>query len=158
MKFHSLILSAVLFLFIATPAQAQLLEAPRKQAPPSLGILARDIAHNCKGSWEVPACLMAISKSNFYLVINYGTKLERLDRIKAKNLLRDHCAAATAQEEDVPAYAYRSAYVDCANMIHAIYENTQVKPDINHYQLLVSSVLCLNKDPRCAAIESQMMQ
>ncbi len=68
--------------------------------------------------------------------------------------LKQKCAASTAHREQAfPAAAMKSAFIECANGISDLVDQTQVSPDLDHYQLLVAPVLCMNKDKSCASLE-----
>jgi len=69
------------------------------------------------------------------------------------------CAASTAHREQAfPAYAMKSAFIECVNIISDLSEQTGVAPDVNHYQLLLLPALCLEKDKRCGPMEKGLRQ
>lgn len=112
------------------------------------------VADVCPEHWETPECLSAVSESNLVLVANYGATLDKRGKKKSLEQLKEHCAASTAGSRgDYPAYAMRSAFVECANIIVDISNATRIEPDKSHYQILVGSVLCLDEDRRCSYVE-----
>ena len=121
---------------------------------------AVNIAKLCPQNWESDTCLKAVSLSNKDMAVKYAGALEASGKKDSIEQLKQVCAAATVTEEDVgeeiPAYAFLSAYTECANGIYDISEQTGVKPNQQHYQLIVGSVLCLNKAPQCTVLERQM--
>lgn len=115
---------------------------------------ASAVAKNCIGNWESPACLSASSSTALTVAALYGSELQERGHSAAAEKIKEHCAAATAaREQSYPAYAMQSAYTECANMIYDVSVETSIKPQPELYQLLVSSVLCLSKDGRCASVE-----
>ena len=139
-------------LFVAAPPSAA--QDQREILPAATH--AANIAKSCPGTWEKEACLHAVSNSAHDMVVNYAAALESAGKTSALETLKQVCAAATATESNIPAYAYTSAYTECANGIYDLSEHTRVQPDQSHYQLLITAVLCLSKDQRCAALELQM--
>ncbi len=116
---------------------------------------ARNVAHNCINSWESDGCLTATSESAMVLISQYGAKLQHMDMDEQKEKLKQECAASTAasQKSGFPAYAMKSAYTTCANTIYDIQVTTGINPDPNYYQLLVGTILCMNKSNQCGEIE-----
>ena len=96
------------------------------------------------------------------MAVKYAGMLEARGKKDSIEELKQVCAAATVTEEDVgedvPAYAFQSAYTECANGIYDISEKTGVKPDQSHYQLIVGAVLCLSNAPQCKVLEGQMQK
>lgn len=120
---------------------------------------ARAIASVCPGAWESPACLTAVSQSNYTLVSNYGAVLQQAKLNAQAETLKQKCAASTAHREQAfPAAAMRSAFVACANGISDLVDQTSISPDVDHYQMLVAPVLCLDKDKSCASLEAGLRQ
>lgn len=120
---------------------------------------AKSIALVCPGAWESPACLTAVSHSNYTLVSNYGALLQRARLNAQAETLKEKCAASTAHREQAfPAKAMRSAFVACANGISDLVDQTRVSPDPDHFQMLVAPVLCLDKDKSCATLEASLKQ
>jgi hypothetical protein len=77
----------------------------------------------------------------------------------AAEKIKQHCAAATAaREQEFPAYAMKSAFIECANMMSDVSDETRITPDLSHYQLLIGATMCLNKDPGCAEITKTLRQ
>ena len=145
----------LLFVLVASTLFIQSVVA--QQVSPQVMSHAVKIAKTCPDHWEKTACTEAISNSNMDMVVNYATALEKAGHKASLEPLKEHCAAATAiPEENIPAYAFQSAYTECVNSIYDISQKTKVTPDQSHYQLLVGSVLCLNKAPECAGLEKQM--
>ena len=120
---------------------------------------AQSIAAVCPGAWESPACLTAVSQSNFTLVSNYGAVLQKAKREAQAETLKQHCAASTAHREQAfPAAAMRSAFVECANTISDLADQTKISPDLDHFQMLVAPVMCMDKSKSCAQIEGGLKQ
>lgn len=139
----------------ALPAQAQV----ARQASDASLTAARQIAPVCIGAWETPACLTAVSASNMVMLSNYGAVLQEKKLEAPAETLKQHCAASTAHREQAfPAEAMKSAFVECVNMITDLTTQTNVPPDIDHFQLLLMAALCLSKDPRCAPMEKALAQ
>lgn len=150
----AVILTVLTVLTFTTSATAQDQTRP---APQSATAHARDIAQLCLSNWESASCLSAVSQSNYDLTLSYAAALSAARMGQATEGLKEYCAAATViADETVPAYAFTSAYTECANGIYDISEASGVAPDSSHYQLLVGAVLCLSKDSRCAGIEQQL--
>ena len=104
--------------------------------------------------WERQACLSAVSYSTLALAANYAQRLSDQGHDFAVELIKEHCAAGTAAARDkFPAYALKSAWIECANTMSDIAETTGLKPNASHYQLLVGPILCLDKDRRCTNVE-----
>ena len=128
--------------------------ASAQAASPASLAAAKSIAGVCPGAWESPACLTAVSHSNYALVSNYGAALQQAKLDAPAETLKQKCAASTAHREQAfPAAAMKSAFIECANGISDLVDQTQVSPDLDHYQLLVAPVLCMNKDKSCASLE-----
>lgn len=120
---------------------------------------ASQIGSVCPGAWESPACLTAVSQSNYVLVSNYGALLQQARLNAQAETLKQNCAASTAHREQAfPAAAMRSAFVACANHISDIVDQTRVSPDPDHFQLLVAPVLCMDRDKSCAQLEKGLRQ
>ena len=117
---------------------------------------ARRVANTCSGNrWEEQACLKAVSENVYVMASNYGATLQQRGKKAASEKIKEHCAAATAATQgEYPAYAMRSAFVECANMISDMVDSTRMSPDLSQYQLLVGAVQCLDKSTACMAIES----
>ncbi|MCB1591959.1 MAG: hypothetical protein KDI90_05855 [Alphaproteobacteria bacterium] len=119
---------------------------------------AKAVALACPGNWESEICLKATSQSAMVLVSQYGAKLEHSGNKPAMEPLKQDCAASTAatQQDNIPAYAMKSAYTVCANKITDIATETGIKPDPSYLQLLVASILCLDKNPQCPMMEDSL--
>ncbi len=50
----------------------------------------------------------------------------------------------------------QSALTECVNTISDVSKATQVKPNLNMYQLAVGTVLCLDGNDACNKIEAQL--
>ena len=143
--------------FWMMPAQAQT-TAQNSPSETSL-IYARLIANSCPGQWETPACLSAVSKSNLALAANYGGALQEKNLNDAAEKIKQHCAASTAaSDQEFPAYAMKSAFIECANAMSDVSDETKITPDLSHYQLLIGATMCLGKDPGCAEITRTLQQ
>ena len=117
---------------------------------------ARSAARAClNGRWEQQPCLKAISENTLVMAANYGAVLQGRGKNRESEILKENCAAATAATKgEYPAYAMRSAYVECANKIYDLTEMTKMSPDLSQYQLLVGAVQCLDKSTTCTGVES----
>lgn len=114
----------------------------------------RAVARSCVGNWESQECLAAVSRSALDLAARYAEELSNAGHDFAIELIKEHCAAGTAAAEgEYPAYAMKSAWTECANIMSDISEATGLNPSTSHYQLLVGPVLCLDKDMRCKSVE-----
>lgn len=113
----------------------------------------------CPGKWDSPECLAIISQNNLMMAANYGGALKENGKVTESELIKEHCAAATAaREKSFPAYAMKSAFTECANTIVDVSGKTGISPDLSEYQLLVGATLCLGNDPRCGTISDQLKQ
>ena len=121
---------------------------------------AAGIASFCPGQWESDKCLKAVSLSNKDMGVMYAARLDAAGKKDSVEAVKNVCAAASVTEEEVeeevPAYAFRSAYTECANGLYEISQATGIQPDPTHMQILISAVYCLNEAPQCAAIEKSM--
>ncbi|MBX2834417.1 MAG: hypothetical protein KTR28_05555 [Micavibrio sp.] len=116
---------------------------------------AKIAAPLCIDRWEDAKCHAAIAESNKALAGNFAQELQDNGKSQSIELIKQNCAAATApSEKEYPAYAVQSAFTECANIFFDIANETGIKPDPSHYQLLVGTVLCMSKDPRCSAVEA----
>jgi hypothetical protein len=147
---------SVTLLFAAQTSYAQH-NSYNKQGPSKISVdYARRVAPACTGGkWETQPCLKAVSESNLAFASNYIKTLRQRGKGQGGEKIKEHCAASTAASQgESPAYAMRSAFVECANMVFDVSEQTGVLPDQSHYQLLVSAVQCLDKSQACKAIET----
>ena len=111
----------------------------------------------CPERWESAECMAVISQSNYMMLANYGSDLQKAGRNGEAEQVKQHCAASTAaREQSFPAYAMKSAFIECANLLSDLVATTGMKPDMSEYQLLVGATLCLDKDQRCTAISDQL--
>ena len=145
-----------LFLCVQTVSYAV---AQTNQNPSAESVYhAQKVAASCLNKqWTAPLCLKNLSESALVLSANYAGVLESKGMIGPIEQIKQNCAAASAGTQgDYPAYALTSAFTQCANMIFDVSEQTYIKPDLSHYQILVGSILCLSRDPRCTSIEQQL--
>ena len=158
-----LVLAAMACVLFAVPisVSAEIYNKPRKtekteKVPSATAVeYAKRAAKQCLyGKWEEQGCLKAVSENNLVMAANYGAALQEGGHDADYELIKEHCAASTAATRgEFPAYALRSAFVECANMIYDVSESSGLKPEPSQYQLLVSAVQCLDKSPLCRAIE-----
>ncbi|MCF8495284.1 MAG: hypothetical protein K9G62_01305 [Alphaproteobacteria bacterium] len=120
---------------------------------------ARKVAQACPGQWEDHACSVTVSQAAKYMVIKYAEDLDKRGLKNAVEYLKDHCAASTVIDQtDVPAYAVKSAFTECANGIVDIANEAKVKPDPSYMELFGGAIWCMeNKQPVCGEIERQLM-
>ncbi|MDH5721864.1 MAG: hypothetical protein OEY94_00895 [Alphaproteobacteria bacterium] len=124
-----------------------------------LQIHMKDMSLNCPKTWETKACLTSMAHSNKTLASLYAEDLDKGGFQPEIELLKEHCAASTAALQiDVPVYAMKSAMTECANAIYDISESTKIKPPMTHYQLMVTSIYCLDRDPRCETLEEALLK
>ncbi len=116
---------------------------------------AGNIARSCPQQWEDEECLRATSQAALVLVSNYGGRLDQAGKKGHMETLKENCAASTAatQEDGIPAYAMKSAYTVCMNSIADVADASGVKPDPSYMQLLLATVLCMEKSPQCQMME-----
>ncbi|MAE50190.1 MAG: hypothetical protein CMH27_00085 [Micavibrio sp.] len=126
-----------------------------QQPTPVTIVHAKTIAETCPGQWEHQRCLQSLSYSNLALAGQYAEALNKAGKKDAIETLRQTCAASTAATKgEYPPAAMTSAFTTCANSIYSLSEETGIKPDQSHYQLLIAAILCLNKDPQCELLEA----
>jgi len=120
---------------------------------------AKIVAQSCLGGdWEQQKCLKAVSQNNLVMASNYGSALQESGKANEAELIKQNCAASTAATRDeFSAYAMKSAYVECVNVIADVASATKMLPDQSQYQLLVAAIQCLNKTDACAHIEKALM-
>lgn len=141
---------ATLVAFVFTPVAHAQQKRPSKTAVQH----AAAVSQICPKAWSGQACLATMSESNLVMAANYAATLQEKGHKDAAEEIKEHCAAATAATRgEYPAYAMRSAFVDCANTIVDTSNDTGITPDQSHYQLLVGAVFCLDGDRRCSIIE-----
>ena len=135
---------------------AQAIERRSKgQMSKAASVYAGKISRACPGQWEKQICLKVMSETYLTAASTYAEALEKAGHKNEQETLKEHCAASTAATklDDIPAYAMRSAFVECSNEIYAIFERTSVMPDQELSQLMIMGALCLDKDPRCGLME-----
>lgn len=117
------------------------------------------LGQHCPGQWESASCLQAVSQSNLVMISNYGGTLQESGKTQAAEQIKQNCAASTAGTEgNYPAYAMKSAFIECANTISTVAEQTGMTPDLSQYQLMVGATMCLDKAAGCANIEQTLRQ
>ena len=115
------------------------------------------LANRCVGSWESQPCLEMLAAVSMNVTAHYAQSLKNGGHEHDMEDLKQSCAASTAaMQQDVPAYAMKSAMTECANKISDINDDTQISPNVNHYQMIVIGVMCLGEDPSCAMLEKQI--
>lgn len=150
-----LLLFPITVLSLYSPAGAQ--NAPSEKISAVATHHAKQVANHCVSQWEAQSCLSILSHSALILASNYASDLQ--DHEQQTEDLKQHCAAATAATKgEYPAYAMTSAYTECANIMTDIAEQTGIAPDPSHYQLLIGSILCLNKSTHCPQIETALKE
>jgi len=124
-----------------------------------LQIHLKDMSQNCPKAWNTQACLASMAESNKTLASLYAEDLDKGGFKPKLELIKEHCAASTAASQiEVPAYAMKSAMTECANTMHDLSETTKINPPLPHYQLLVTSIFCLDQDPRCKSLEDTLLK
>jgi hypothetical protein len=117
----------------------------------------KKIAATCPDQWQSQACLAVVGQSNLEMVAHYGARLQENGHDRAAETLKNHCAASTAaRSERIPAFAMASAMTECSNIIATLSEETGLKPDLSHFQLMIAPVLCLSGHPDCSDISDQI--
>lgn len=133
--------------------------APNQKLVPTIKEIARDIVKNCNGGkWETQSCLTELGTLSFATTTTYADILQKANSPEAAlEKLKQECAASTASMQgEYPAYAVTSAMTVCANIMYDLSVETGQKPDPDLYQLLVGSIMCLNKQANCVGIEQQL--
>ncbi len=116
---------------------------------------ATQIASACIGSWNSQNCLQAVSQSNLALASEYGSALQQSGKETEAESIKQHCAASTAATQgEFPAYAFKSAFTECANTMSDVYDQTKLAPDSTRFQVLLGAIWCLDGDPQCANVEN----
>jgi len=117
----------------------------------------RNLSTKCKGKWQTSGCIKTLSGVSFVMVSNYAHDLQTANRNNEVETLKQYCAASTAALQiKVQAPAMRSAMTECINKISDLNDQTGLRPDPNYAQMIVSSILCLDKSPMCFLIEQQL--
>ena len=115
------------------------------------------IAKNCAPIWDNPNCIRSVGDSNYEFLSIYGAQLQYMKKDVFAENLKNSCAASTASRTDpVPAYALRSAMIECANAVSDISGKSGITPDLSHYQLMVAGTICLAGAPECQSIMEQL--
>jgi hypothetical protein len=152
-KFLTFFLFALGLSVFCTPAAAQSETAVK---------YAKAAAQYCPQNWTSQNCLKTLSRSAFEMISGYGAHLKNQNKPKAAEYLKEQCAASTAgtKEDNIPAYAYHSAFTVCLNAIAEIHKQLGTAPDDSLYQLLAFSTLCLREqqDKTCTSFEAQLTQ
>jgi len=147
---------------VTAPPQAQPAPKTQQEDAPSQNALmnARDVANKCLNSqWESQPCLKAVSQNNLIMASEYANALDQAGRSQEAEFIKETCAASTAaSKEEFPAYAMRSAFVECVNSIPSAANATGILPDQSQFQLLVAAIQCLDKTEACPAIEQSLAQ
>ncbi len=147
-----LCIAQIIAINIVAPSKAYASEASEEAV-----FFAQTLSVSCLQQWDQAKCLTNISQAALILAANYAGDLESKGMIGAVEQIKQNCSAATAGTKgNYPAYAMKSAFTECANIIADVAEQTNIKPDLSHYQLLINSIMCLNKDRSCPAIEQQL--
>ncbi len=116
-----------------------------------------DAAKYCSYEWSSQECMKTLSSASLVMVSNYAEDLHESGNGEHLESLKQHCAASTAGTKvEVPAYAQRSAFVECINHIVTINEKTGVKPNADFYQLMVGAIMCFDKSQSCIVIEQSL--
>ncbi len=140
----------------AEPSASAQENAVRNEAASEIGVTyAARVARAClDGRWESAGCLKQVSESVLVMVSNYGGALKDKMKVAQADKVKEHCAAATAaSKQDYPAYAMRSAFVECANALSDVAGAAGMMPDLTQYQILIGAVQCLDKGTACVAVE-----
>ena len=117
----------------------------------------RNMSAQCKGKWETQGCMKTLSNVSLVMVSNYAADLKRHNRLSAIESLKQNCAASTAALQiKVPAYAMREAMTVCVNHISDLNDQTGLRPDPNYSQMIVGSILCIDKNMSCFLMEMQL--
>ena len=144
------------------PQQVKPAPSRQKEEEPSETALinARDVANKCLNSqWERQPCLRAVSQNNLIMASEYADALGKAGKNQEAEFIKETCAASTAaSKEEFPAYAMRSAFVECVNAIPSAANATGILPDQSQFQLLVAAIQCLDKTEACPAIEQSLAQ
>ncbi len=118
----------------------------------------KSVTSSCVKNWSDQSCMKEISSMNMTLVSTYAANLKYSNKQSYLESLKEGCAASTAAlKVNVPAYAMRSAMVECVNLMSDIADKTAIRPDPTLSQLAVGSILCLGKDKSCPQIESGLI-
>ena len=118
----------------------------------------KTVTLSCVKKWEGQSCMKALSSMNMTFTSTYAATLQNANKKPYMDRLKNGCAASTAAlKVVVPAYAMRSAMVECVNVMSDIADKTSVRPDPSLSQLSVGAVFCLGKDKSCKTIEQGLL-
>ncbi len=130
-------------------------QAPRYQYNNSS--ISNMVARVCPGNWEKKACLRAVSEASAVMIIDFAEKLEVNNQGDYVKPLRKYCVSATAGiKGGYSAKEMNAFYNQCINKIFEISSSVSIAPDQAQYQLVVSAVMCLSKEPMCKDIEQTL--
>ena len=154
------LLSILVFLLcLSAPHHAAASDAPLSAVAQNY---AHQVAQKCPKQWEKQKCLKTLSSSALTMATLYGEALKSAKKPKGAEYLKQHCAAATAgtKEDNIPAYAFKSAFTECANAIDEINKQLNIAPDKSLYQLLIIGTICLSSDNQetCNAFETKLLE
>lgn len=111
-------------------------------------------AQNCLGTWSSQKCMQILSSSAMALTKDYAYSLNKGGQTTHLEPLRQNCAASTAATRvDVSPKVQRSAIGTCVNHIATVYEQTNIRPHPDLYQLLAGAVFCFDKNSACVIVE-----
>ncbi len=117
----------------------------------------RDVYHTCAGNWKSAQCITSLASLSKDIVVDYAVKLETAGQKAFHEPLKQKCAASTAAlQTAVPAYAQKSAMTECLNAIADMSQASDVKPDLELYQLAIGALQCVDKEGSCEAFENQI--
>lgn len=118
----------------------------------------KTVTLSCVQKWEDQGCMKALSSMNMTFASTYASTLQNANKKSYTERLKNGCAASTAAlKVVVPAYAMRSAMVECVNVMSDIADKASVRPDPSLSQLSVGAILCLGKDKSCKKIEQGLL-
>lgn len=163
-KIRTLILLLTCVVISASSALAQPIQKPQSGTAISDTAMhyTKMVAVDCATKahlWTTAGCLRTLSESSRVMVSNYMETLEREGQTSFVELVKNNCAASTAAEQGTyPAEAMKSAFIECANTISDVAENSRLVPDLAHYELLAGPILCMSNDRRCRHVEHRLKQ
>lgn len=138
-------------------------EQPKPQSPSNANIRPQVMEYvgfvyeSCASAWKTFSCVQSLSSLSRDITIDYAERLEKARQSKFQDSLKENCAATTAAlQQEVPAYAQKSAMTVCFNAISDIAQASGVKPDLDLYQLAVGSVACIDQVGACKILEDQL--
>lgn len=117
----------------------------------------RNVAIHCTERWEGRHCFKALSQLSLRVNETYSKTLNIAEAQIHIEPLKQGCAASmSGVNSEITKTAMYEGMAGCVNTISNINSETTLKPDVNMYQLMVGSVLCLKPDDACKHIESQL--